>query len=521
MSDNFEKNTRTTSLFTLVSRSLGLVRDGALSRIFGPGVVTSAFCFAFLIPNLFRRLFGEGALAAAFLPSYSKLQQEDPQLAKAFATLTISKLMVLLGVVTLIAELILWLILSAQDEMNESIQLTMIMLPYMPLVCVVAIFGAMLHVHDTFGPTASAPIILNGFMIAAALGFASYFETPAAHMTLIGVSVVVAGILQVVWSLLALKKFGWFTTSTEPANGEFKVMMRKMLPMTLGLATLQINTLIDGLVANGSNLFGSTFFFGLQYPLHEGTMASVTWAQRLYQFPLGVFGIAVATSIYPLLAKQASKHDTFSSTLRRGLRLVVFIGLPASAGLIIVREPLVAAVFQGDKFTSSDVVTVGSILLGYASAVWAYSMAQVLTRGFYAKGDMITPVKIAMACVALNFVLNISLIWTPLGASGLAWSTAICAVVNVCGLLVCMERFVTRPLNTEVIHSFAATAILTFIMSIAVWVVVHQLWQTGGNWSSSLVPLALSVVVGILVFAVGSKILKRPELRWVVGKGSR
>jgi putative peptidoglycan lipid II flippase len=298
-------------------------------------------------------------------------------------------------------------------------------------------------------------------------------------------------------------------------------MMRKMLPMTLGLATLQINTLIDGLVANGSNLFGSTFFFGLQYPLHEGTMASVTWAQRLYQFPLGVFGIAVATSIYPLLAKQASKHDTFSSTLRRGLRLVVFIGLPASAGLIIVREPLVAAVFQGDKFTSSDVVTVGSILLGYASAVWAYSMAQVLTRGFYAKGDMITPVKIAMACVALNFVLNISLIWTPLGASGLAWSTAICAVVNVCGLLVCMERFVTRPLNTEVIHSFGATAILTFIMSTAVWVVVHQLWQTGGNWSSSLVPLALSVVVGILVFAVGSKILKRPELRWVVGKGSR
>ena len=148
-------------------------------------------------------------------------------------------------------------------------------------------------------------------------------------------------------------------------------------------------------VANWSNLFGNSFFFGLQYPLQEGAMASVTWAQRLYQFPLGVFGIAVATAIYPLLAKQANMNDSFTSTIHRGLRLVVYIGLPASAGLIFVREPLAAAVFQGDKFVSDDVILVGSILLGYAPAVWAYSMVQVLTRGFYAKGDMKTPVKIA------------------------------------------------------------------------------------------------------------------------------
>ena len=173
MSDNLERNTRTNSSLTLISRCMGLVRDGALSRLFGAGAFASAFYFAFLIPNLFRRLFGEGALAAAFLPSYSKLQLQDPQLAKAFATLTIAKLVALLGVLTIVGELLLWAIIASQSEPSTSLKLTMVMLPYMPLVCLVAIFGAMLHVHDKFGPTASAPIILNGFMIAAAYGFAA------------------------------------------------------------------------------------------------------------------------------------------------------------------------------------------------------------------------------------------------------------------------------------------------------------------------------------------------------------
>ena len=230
------------------------------------------FTLLFLIPNLFRRLFGEGALAAAFLPSYTKLQSKDPQLAKAFATLTISKLVTLLGALTIIGELILWVIVSVQQNPSASLQLTMVMLPYMPLVCLVAIFGAMLHVHDRFGPTAAAPIILNGFMIAAAFGLVGIFDNPFNHMALIGVSVVLAGIVQVAWSLLALRKYGWFTSETEVARGEVKIMMRRMLPMIVGLGTLQINTLFDGFVANWTGLFGKSFFFGLEYPLGEGSI---------------------------------------------------------------------------------------------------------------------------------------------------------------------------------------------------------------------------------------------------------
>lgn len=516
--DNLERNTRTTWVLTLVSRIMGLARDGAISRLFGTGVLSSAFYFAFLIPNLFRRLFGEGALAAAFLPSYSKLNSQNPQLAKQFATLTISKLVLLLGAITLLVEFALWVIVSMQSEPSDALKLAMVMLPYMPLVCLVAIFGAMLHVHDKFGPTAAAPIILNGFMIAVAIGFVGFFDNPFNHLTIIGISVVVAGVIQVAWSMLALQKIGWYSKSTQPAQGEFRRMLRRMIPMVIGLGTLQINTLFDGLIASGSTLFGKTFFFGLEYPLGDGAMASLSWAQRLYQFPLGVFGVAVATAIYPLLAKQAKDYDSFSSTIHRGLRLVVFIGLPASAGLIFVREPLAATVFQGVNFTSSDALIVGSILLGYAPAVWAYSMTQVLTKGFYAKNDAMTPVKIAMCCVVLNFVLNVILIWTPLRTSGLAWSTAVCAVLQACVLIVVMRKHVSIPVDKKVISSWGKTSIITVVMALVVAVVTHYAWNPDGGWPQAIRALGFGVGSGALVFAVGSVLLKMPELHWVMGK---
>jgi putative peptidoglycan lipid II flippase len=515
--DNLEKNTRTNSVLTLVSRCMGLVRDGAISRIFGAGALASAFYFAFLIPNLFRRLFGEGALSAAFLPLYSKLHEQNPQRAKAFATLTVAKLVMLLGVLTLISELILGVLISVQHEPSASLQLTMIMLPYMPLVCLVAIFGAMLHVHDTFGPTASAPIILNGFMIAGAYGFVSFFDNPFNHMILIGISVVLAGVVQIVWSLFALRKHAWFTTEAKSANGEFKTMLRNMIPMVLGLGTLQINTLLDGVVANWSNLFGPSIF-GLEYPLGDGAMASLTWAQRLYQLPLGVFGIALATAIYPLLAKQVNDATQFASTMRRGLRTVIFIGLPASAGLILVRDPLAMVVFQGANCTAQDAIVVGSILLGYAPAVWAYSMTQVVVKGYYAKNDTMTPVKVAIFCVCLNFLLNITLIWTPLGTAGLAWSTAICGVIQVSILLAIFKRHVPTLVDPQVLKSWSYTALLTLILGIVVGVLMHLAWDQNGTWLHSLLVLLGSVVGGIAVMIVGGMVLRRPELYWSIGR---
>ena len=407
--DHFEKNTRTGALLTLASRVTGVIRDGAISRVFGTSVFASAFYFAFLIPNLFRRLFGEGALAAAFLPAYSKLHYKDPELAKAFATLTLSALIVVLGSVVFVGELILLTILSMQETPSNSLQLAMIMLPYMPLVCAVAILSAMLHVHNRFGPPAAAPIILNGMMILAITCLGAVFKDQLDHIKIIGASVVIAGFVQISWALFSLRSIGWYSSQIKTAYLELKSLISRTIPMIIGLGTLQINTLLDGIIASWATIFGPTVA-GYEYPLNEGAMSALSFGQRLYQFPLGVFGVAIATAIYPLLAKQFNHQKTFANTLRRGLRFTVFIGLPASAGLILVREPLIAAVFQGGEFTFTDTVVVSSILLGYAPAIWAYSMVQVLTKGFYAQNDTITPVKVAIYCVVLNINLKISYI---------------------------------------------------------------------------------------------------------------
>jgi putative peptidoglycan lipid II flippase len=245
-------------------------------------------------------------------------------------------------------------------------------------------------------------------------------------------------------------------------------------------------------------------------------MASLSFAQRLYQFPLGVFGIAVATAAFPMLARQAKNPDAFADTLRRGLRLVVFIGLPAGAGLILVREPLAAAVFQGGFFSAADTAEVGWILLGYAPAIWAYSMTQILVRAFYAKDDAARPVRVAMGVVALNLLLNMTLIWTPLRTAGLAWSTAICAVVQVSILLRMVRRHVDDPVDASVLGSWARSAIATAIMGGMVAIVGLFVWNDGGTWGQSVVALLIMAATGMASFAIVGALLGMRELGWLI-----
>lgn len=518
MGDRLEQHARTVWSLTLASRLTGLVRDGAISRILGPGPLASSFYFAFLVPSLFRRLFGEGALASAFLPAYTKLREEDRGIAAGLASLTIASLVLLLGGIVLVVEGVLWALTFWGNSENLAAQLTMITLPYMPLVCVVAILGAMLQVHGRFGPPAAAPIILNGLMIAALLGWnAQHSEPSTGTVQWLGAAVVAAGALQVAWCLLSLRGSGWWTRNWAPATDAMRQVLRQSLPMILGLGTLQVNTLIDGLIASWPVIGGDTIL-GVAYPLVEGDMASLTFAQRLYQFPLGVFGIAVATAIFPLLARQASDADAFAATLRRGLRLVVFIGLPAGAGLLLVREPLAAAVFQGGVFDAGDAMTVAFILAGYAPAVWAYSMTHVLTRAFYARGDAITPVRVALAIVVINLVLNLVLIWTPLNISGLAWSTALCAVIQVAVLLRLARRHVQRPVDEVVVGSWCRTLVLAAAMTAAVAAATPLAWTEGGSWTDSLWALAILVPLGIAVVGLGGLLLGMPEVRWAIGR---
>jgi putative peptidoglycan lipid II flippase len=524
MSERFEKHARTVTLLTLASRVTGLARDAALSRVFGVGLVMDAFFFAFMIPNLFRRLFGEGALSAAFLPVYSRLDRDDPEQAKRLASLTMALLVVVLGVLVLVGEAILFAISHMQGHGNLAIWLMMVMLPYMPMVCVVAILGAMLQVHGRFGPTAAAPMILNLLIVAAAVGLVFVLDTDdesqrAAHIGMVAASVIVAGVIQVSWSVIALRSHAWWRRDWASAWLPMKRVMAQAGPMILGLGVLQLNTLFDGLIASYPTVVGETIF-GIRYPLDEGAMATVSFAQRLYQFPLGVFGIAIATAIFPALAALSDRADDFAGVLRRGLRLVVFIGLPASVGLILVREPLTAVVLQGGDFTVDDTRRVGFVLLGYAPAIWAYSMVHVLTRGFYARGDSATPVKIACGVVALNLILNCTLIWTPLREAGLAWSTAICSFVQVVLLSMFIRRHIQQVVDRDVVASWIKSTVVSGVMG----AIVVGLWwfmaTAGPSWSRSLIELGVLVATGGVVVLVLSRLMRMPELAWAIGRAT-
>jgi putative peptidoglycan lipid II flippase len=526
MAERFERHARTVSLLTMISRVTGLARDASLSRVFGAGALTDAFFFAFMIPNLFRRLFGEGALAAAFLPVYSRLERDDPDAARRLASLTIALLVGALGGLVLLGEAILFVISAAADHGNLAVWLMMIMLPYMPMVCLVAILGAMLQVHGRFGPTAAAPVILNLCIIAAAIGGSLLLSDEIAtadaerarvlHIGGVALAVLIAGVLQVGWSMLALRRYTWWRRDFSTARGQVRDVIRAAVPMMLGLGVLQVNTLFDGLIASYPTAVGGTIL-GVAYPLEEGAMAAVSFAQRLYQFPLGVFGIAVATAIFPALARLSGDDESFTRTVGRGLRLVVFIGLPASLGLILVREPLSAVILEGGDFTADDTQRVGFVLLGYAPAVWAYSMMHVLTRAFYARRDTMTPVKVATSVVVLNLALNCTLIWTPLREAGLAWSTAACSTVQAALLVMLLRRrtgaIITRAVGGSWMRSIAATGLMTAMLLAGVALLGDQ----ERSWAESLAVLSALVIAGAAIYAVAAVALRMPELRWALG----
>ncbi len=535
------------SSLTLLSRITGLVRDAYLMRAFGLSAIADAFWFGFAMPNLSRRLFGEGAMTAAFIPVYTDLLKRDPVLAKRFVSLCAALTLIVLGVMTIIGELVLAAILTGGAWSGDSalaIRLTMVMLPYMPLVCLVALFGAVLQVHGRFAPSAGMPIFLNVVMIAGTWWAVSGLSDPIAlrqGVMLVGISVVLAGVVQVVTQLTAMVKHKSLTlvmTGTAQAFGTF---WRNFLPTFLALAVFQINTFLDQMIAMGLSPKGNgvavvvvgehivekLHIFGrlVPYPIEQGGLAALNGAQRLYQFPLGVFGLAIATAIFPALARAAAEPGIagqrgFRDILRQGLRLTVFIGLPASVGLMLVGLPLSRVIFERGAFTTEDSYRVTAILIGYAPAIWAYSMTHVLTRGFYAMKDARTPMVLAVLMVMLNVVLNLTLIW-PLGAAGLAWSTAICAIVQ-CGLMLWIMRgYIDEPIDRSVLFSWLRTGVLSLLMAAALIPLLVAYPPGSLTKAGALAELSIMLGLGLSVYLGGAWLLRSQEIDWVLKRRRR
>ncbi len=511
---------RTVSGLTLGSRVLGLVRDLATVRIFGDTAVGSAFAAALAIPNMFRRLFGEGALSAAFLPEYTRLDETDREQASAFARSTVALLAMGTGVLTIMIELLLLaVLLLTPGDADRALSLRMIMvtLPFMPLICVAAILGGMLQAHGRFAPWAMAPMILNVCIIGACVPY--WLIDNASARTwgyVIGASAVLAGVLQVLWSWSCLRgRVDWGAGSSE-TRARVRSMLVRMGPALIGLGTLQLNSFIDTLIAMYPLWVGDTIG-GVSYPLDEASNSVLYYAQRLYQFPLGVFGIAVATAVFPELSRAANDPGRFVSALRRGVRLSLFIALPASVGLALVRTDLVTTLYSGvgDGFSDDGVRRAAWVVLGYSVGVWAYSLNQLWTRAFYAKNDTTTPMRVAVAMVGLNLALNLALIW-PLGEAGLAWATSVSAIVQ-CALLGRLARTrlgIGACFDAGAVRSVARSVGLSAAMGLLVGLLL-ALWPERESWASGALALLAATSLGGGVYLVLARAARADELWWL------
>lgn len=524
---------------TLVSRVLGLARESVASFFFGANAIWSAFSTAFIIPNLFRKLFGEGALSAAFIPLYAQeVKHNHPKEAAQFAVASVNLLCALLIALTIIGEIILLvmaLFIDMRPDRLLAIKLTAIMLPYVLLVCGTAFLGAILQVHRRFAATAAAPIILNLFLIVATIIAAKTWDlkTPAGQTKSVfwlSVTVLIAGVVQVLVLVPSLRAVGFrFQPVLHFWTPQVQRMLKLTVPVALGAGVLQLSVMLDKglslLLASGPGKDGRliTHFnlwgHWIRYPMAEGAVARLNWAQYMYQFPLGVFAIALATAIFPKLSSDAHELDqnAFKSILRRGIEACLFIGLPASVGLIVVRNPATRLLFEHGEFTDTDARLVALSTALYSSAIWAFSIQQILNRAYYALHDTITPLVLSIVTLIVNLTVEMPLIWTFLGESGMAAGTAVSFTLQSIVMLHLLRRRVGLLGLSQIVKPVAKMLVASALMWLACMAVqmtpIFPKEAAGHHKLTWAIQLTILMGVGGVVYlgacaAMGIKVLE-------------
>jgi len=496
-----------------------MARDVALAHFFGAGWLMTAWTMGFKIPNLARRLFGEGAASASFIPIYSEELVRDRRDAAALADTVVTAVVALLAAIVVLGEILLWtyyLFFETRHGPRVGLALCGTMLPYMILVCLVAVLGGVLNVHRRFATPAAAPIVLNIFIIAAILISGWVFGLDAERQVfLVAAAVLAAGVAQVLLQLPSLRAAGvrirprWAVRSAA-----FKKVLLLMAPMILGLTVTQLNTLADDVIA-------LCFMNETAYPLGYGAPSYLYYAQRLYQFPLGVLGISLATAIFPVMSSDAARKDfrRLALTISKGLKSALFVAVPATAGILLVARPLISAVFEHGEFTNADTPTVAVTLCFYALGLCGYFWQQITTRAFYSLQEPKIPVRSAMIAVIVNVVLNITLIW-PLGTAGLALATAICSYLQVVILISALRRRVSAPIFTGFGLSFLKVLAATSIMCALAGSLLCAMHHLSDSRLFNILRLVAVVPASALVYVLAARLLRIEMLSLLAKRSS-
>ncbi len=411
------------SSMTMLSRVMGFIRDMAIAQCFGAGAEVDAFLVAFKIPSFMRRLFAEGAFSQAFVPVLSEYRKtQEIQTVRAFIQHMAGVLSVVLLIVSILAMLLApWIVRGFAPgfaphglRYELSSHMLVITFPYLLFISIAALCAAVLNTYDKFGVPAFTPVLLNIMIIVAALWGSKYFHVPIMALAW---AVFFAGILQFAFQLPFIFRLRLLVfpkpSLKDPA---VRRVLKLMVPAIFGVSVAQINILID-------TIFASV--------LPIGSVSWLYYSDRLSQFPLGVFGVAIATVILPHLSrKHAEKSsDDYNLTLNWAIRCILFLGIPAAIGLFCLAGPILATLFNYGAFNSKDVLMSAKSLRAFAIGIPAFMLIKILAAGFYARQDIKTPVKVAVLALITNTTLNFILIF-PLAHAGLALSTSIAAWLN-------------------------------------------------------------------------------------------
>ena len=402
---------------TFGSRILGFIRDMILARLLGASASADAFFVAYRIPNLLRELLAEGSMSAAFIPVFTEYhtlrsKRETWELVSAAFTtlLSIVTMITLVGIV--VAPTIVWLLAPGFHEDPTKLQLTtlltQVMFPYLIFISLAALTMGILNSLRAFAAPALAPVFFNICVIASALFLAPLLDEPVFG---VAIGVVIGGLAQLVIQLPGVQKRGLlFQWRFEPGHPGIKKIGWLLVPSLLGTSATQINVTVSTILAS---------YF-------EGGPTYLFYGMRLIQFPLGIFGVALATAILPTLSMHAAKGslDELKETVGFGLRMIAFIILPAMAGLILLRVPIIHLFFEHGAFSAVDTAGTAAALLAYAVGLWAFAGTRIVVSVFYSMQDTKTPAIAAVIAMFLNILLALSLMG-PLGHAGLALATAL------------------------------------------------------------------------------------------------
>ncbi len=490
---------------TMLSRIMGMVRDMVVSRLFGAGMATDAFFAAFQIPNMLRRFFAEGALTAAFVPTFSAtLTQKGEDDARELANICFTLLTIVMAFITLVGIIFSPLIVSLMfpgfkaepGKLELAVLLNRLMFPYIFFISLVALCMGILNTLRHFFTPAISTVFLNISMILAALGLRGFFEAP---ITALAVGVLAGGCIQLLLQLPVLWRKGFaIRPNFDFKNPEVRRIALLMLPSLFGVGVYYLNIVVSSILAS---------------QLPQGSVSYLYYAQRLFEFPQGIFTVSVAQAVLPSMSKQAASGDMdgMKESLSFGLRLTLFITIPAMAGLMACSTPIFSLIFMGGAFDYLQVVNSAQALMYYSLGLSFVAMTRVLAPAFYALNDTKTPVITAFITFLLNLCLSLVLMG-PLKHGGLALASTLSSCGNMLMLLWFLRRKTGSFGGRAIIRTSLKSIAASIPMTAAVWYACLLIdWSQGGQKILKAAVLGGAILIGTGIYLVAVRLLKTEE----------